>query len=116
VAAAIRWLAKAAVTDRCHEIMTPHRASQLRKNIIFDQCLGQRVVTEFLQNVPGINTNTINQQLANLKASDDYARIIGEVADAGGRELADAAVISLQFLQLACGRRCRCWYTGESNI
>jgi hypothetical protein len=61
--------------------MTPQSASQLRKNNISDRGLGQRVVTEFLQTVPGINTNTINQQFANLKASGDYARIIGEMAD-----------------------------------
>jgi hypothetical protein len=32
-----------------------------------------------LHDIPGINKNVVMQQLATLKASGDYARIIGDV-------------------------------------
>jgi hypothetical protein len=37
-----------------------------------------------LANVPGMDGNTVKQQIANLKASGNYARIIAEV-EAGKR-------------------------------
>ena len=43
--------------------------------------MGRDIITKFLDGVPGINENTVKQQLASLKASGDYARIIGEVRD-----------------------------------
>src|SRR5262245_7065341 len=41
--------------------------------------IGEPTITDFLDGVPGVNKNTVIQQLANLKSSGDYARIIREV-------------------------------------
>jgi len=41
--------------------------------------IGWTSVLELLDGSPGVNRNTVNQQLANLKASGDYGRIIREV-------------------------------------
>jgi hypothetical protein len=42
--------------------------------------IGWRPILEFLSGISGINENTVREDLANLKASGDYARIIQEVA------------------------------------
>ena len=39
------------------------------------------MITDFLQTVRGLNDSAVTQQLANLKASHDYARIINEVRE-----------------------------------
>jgi hypothetical protein len=80
VAATVRYLAMVALSNRCEEFFTPQSAAQLCKDIISERGIGRRVVAEFLGNIPGVNEGTIQQHLANLKASGDYARIIGEVS------------------------------------
>jgi hypothetical protein len=47
---------------------------------------------EFLRNIPGINDYSLQHQLANLKASGDYARIIAEVQHEIATEQTDAEV------------------------
>jgi VCBS repeat-containing protein len=89
VAAAVRWLAKAILTGRCQQLLTPKSVEQLRSNIVFERGLGERAIEEFLSDVPGVQTRTIREQLANLKASGDYARIISEVADEVRRDHPD---------------------------
>jgi hypothetical protein len=37
------------------------------------------VILSFLDGIPGVNENSVRQQLAILKSSGDYARIIDEV-------------------------------------
>lgn len=69
VAAAIRFLMKGSFTGQLAEIR------QLVDGI------GWTTVLELLEGVPGINQNTVKQQLANLKSSGDYARIIREVQE-----------------------------------
>lgn len=51
----------------------------LRARLTSDNGLGEPIITDFLVGVPGVNKNTVLQQLANLKASGDYARVIREV-------------------------------------
>ncbi len=41
--------------------------------------LGWDIILEFLHGIPGVNKNTIMQQLANLKASGDYDEIVESV-------------------------------------
>jgi hypothetical protein len=41
--------------------------------------LGEPIVSWFLGNVPGVNRNTVKQQLATLKASGDYDEIVSQV-------------------------------------
>jgi hypothetical protein len=54
----------------------------LRGNLTSERGLGRRVVADIVSDVPGIDLNMIKQQLANLNASGDYARIIGEFSAA----------------------------------
>lgn len=68
------------------------------------QGIGRRLIAHFLDGVPGINEEIVRAQLANLKASGDYARVIELVH----QELVTAALNRLlgrQFL------RCR----GDGN-
>jgi hypothetical protein len=39
--------------------------------------IGYDVILEFLDEIPGVNMNTVKQQLANLKASGDYDEMCG---------------------------------------
>lgn len=43
------------------------------------QSIGLPTILEFLEGVPGVNNNTVREQLANLKKSGSYARILREV-------------------------------------
>jgi ParB-like nuclease family protein len=81
VASAIRFLAKAIMTEaEVSKIFdTLQERTQASTSLTSTQGIGQRVVVKFLDGVPGINDGTVQQQLANLKASGDYARIIREV-------------------------------------
>jgi ParB/RepB/Spo0J family partition protein len=53
------------------------------------QDLGRDSILEFLEGIPGINESTIKAQLANLKESGDYARIIREVEKEIEEEIAE---------------------------
>jgi hypothetical protein len=84
VASAVRFLAKAVSTGNIPsgvEISTPEYEKQ---------GIGWRPVVQLLANIPGINTGSAQQQLANIKASGDYARIIDEVRDEIEREHKEA--------------------------
>jgi hypothetical protein len=84
VAAAVRFIAKAILTGteiEGVEISTPK---------MVEQGIGWRPVVQFLDGVPGINMGSVQQALANLKASGDYGRIIGEVQAEIERENAEA--------------------------
>lgn len=48
------------------------RTNQARQDI------GAPSILEFLEGVPGVNNNTVREQLANLKKSGNYARILEE--------------------------------------
>lgn len=69
VASAVRYLLKGSLIGELPEIR------QLVDGI------GWSIVLEFLSNIPGINKNTVTQQLANLKASGDYDEIVQAVRD-----------------------------------
>lgn len=88
VASAIRFIAKAAMGG-CQEFLISS-LNEVRGNLASDRGIGQKVIVEFLSGVPGITNATVQQALANLKASGDYARIIGEVKDEIERENAEA--------------------------
>jgi len=47
--------------------------------LLSDAGIGERVLWAFLKDIPGITRPAIRQQLANLKASGDYARLIRNV-------------------------------------
>jgi hypothetical protein len=54
---------------------------ELRGNLTSERGLGREIIVRFLDGVPGINDGTVQQQLANLKSSSDYARIVREVQE-----------------------------------
>jgi hypothetical protein len=78
IAAAIRYLAKMVMTGVSAEI-SGHSMDIARGQIATEKGIGIDLILRFLQGVPGINKNTVSQQLAMLKSSGDYARIISEV-------------------------------------
>src|SRR5262245_34041133 len=97
VAAAVRFLAKVDLTAetspesniralerlladiRSGEITRTESLETVLGNLISDKGVGRPLILRLLEDTPGINDNTVKQQLANLKASGDYARIIREV-------------------------------------
>lgn len=80
VASALRYLAKAILTDRYPEFRTPQQAAQAKANVPGEKGIGEPLITEFLAGVPGICKRTVEQALANLKTSGNYARIVSEVS------------------------------------
>ena len=83
VASAIRFLGKAIMTGADLGKIFPRWSQKaqevVRGQFVTDTGVGWSVIEDFLTDVPGINEGTVKQQLANLKASGDYARIIGEI-------------------------------------
>jgi hypothetical protein len=75
VASAIRFLAKAVMTGVSGDFTSKSGRPVLAEDI------GRDVIVRFLRGIPGVTDESTKQQLANLKASGDYARIIGEVRD-----------------------------------
>jgi ParB/Sulfiredoxin domain len=79
VASAIRFIAKAVMGGVSQEFLRNEDVPKIRGNLTSDKGLGQSIIVKFLERVPNINDSTVQQALANLKASGDYARIIREV-------------------------------------
>jgi hypothetical protein len=80
VAAAVRLLAKACLGGS-GEFSRSNRLSleEIRGNLASEKGLGRDMIVRFLDGIPGINDYSVKEALANLKASGDYARIIGEI-------------------------------------
>ena len=84
MAAAIRYLAKVLLTDGISDQMvqiSPKTVECLQGNIASEKGIGREVLAKFLSDVHGIGSKKIEEQLASLKMSGDYARIIQEVKD-----------------------------------
>jgi len=79
VASAIRVAARKAMSGVSREF-TGNGNGKIRGNLMSAKGIGQDVILALLKDTPGINENIIRQQLASLKRSGDYARIIAEVA------------------------------------
>jgi ParB-like chromosome segregation protein Spo0J len=94
VASAIHYLAKGILTGTLRQInLKPVDLAKARGHLTDDDGLGYRLISEFFdKKIPGINVASIKQQLANLKASGDYARIIGEIRDEIEAEEREAAL------------------------
>jgi hypothetical protein len=81
VAAALRYLAKSILTGKVgDEIITKFDLPTLRRRLLGEDGMGRRVLASFLQGIPGISAQVLQHQLANLKASGDYARLMAEMA------------------------------------
>jgi hypothetical protein len=82
VAAAMKYVAKAILTGGAGEFSSTSQdfhLPTLRDRLLSDEGMGREVLVAFLHDIPGINEWSIRQQLANLKTSGDYARLIAEV-------------------------------------
>jgi ParB-like chromosome segregation protein Spo0J len=86
VASALRYLAKQLMLDVTREIPRDIDIDKARQHLTSGRGLGEPIITGFLENIPGVNENTVREQLALLKSSGDYARIIGEVVTEIERE------------------------------
>jgi len=76
----MRFLAKAIITGTAQKFLRDFDVGILRQRLLTDEDgLGWRVLLHFLGDIPGINSGSVIHQLANLKASGDYARLIAEV-------------------------------------
>jgi hypothetical protein len=62
----------------------------VRSRLLGEDGMGAEVLLAFLHDVPGINTYSVGHQLANLKYSGDYARLIAEVQEEIAAEQAAA--------------------------
>jgi hypothetical protein len=98
VASTVRFLTKKILTgDICGIPQMSQRAIEsARGNIASDKGIGRDIILEFLEGIPGITRTTIEQALANMKASGNYARIIGEVQGEIERENAEAVTAMKQ--------------------
>ena len=81
VASAIRFLLKGAFTGNLGGFPPRSKRSLevVNGQIGTERGLGWDIILEFLGDVPGVNQNTVKQQLANLKASGDYDEIVETV-------------------------------------
>jgi ParB-like nuclease domain len=94
VASTIRFLAKQLMHNGkdSREItrVSNHAFEQAQKALASEKGIGEPIITAFLNGIPGVTENSIRQQLAILKSSGDYARIIGEVTAEVERDNAGA--------------------------
>jgi hypothetical protein len=67
---------------------------KIRGNLASEKGLGRDLILKILGNVPGITEGSVRRQLAVLKSSGDYARIISEVTAEIERENAVAIAAS----------------------
>ncbi len=76
IASAVAFVAKEAFSEWAAEISSPKRGGNQGIRDV-----GRPAIMELLGKVPGITRNSVAEQLANLKVSGHYARIIKEVED-----------------------------------
>lgn len=95
VAGAIRIIARGLLSGDSQFCESEVGAEKARNHLTSAKGLGEPIVTKFLSSVPGMGEAIVKQQIANLKASGDYARIISEVEKdiIAERVLAEEAVV-----------------------
>lgn len=88
VAAAVRYIAKGVLTGGLSEFR--QSTPELAGNMGSSKGVGWKSVLAVLDGVPGINKNAVDQALANLKSSGEYAAIIEAVEAEIEREQREA--------------------------
>lgn len=74
VAGAVRLIAKNYLSGGTSVYLdgrSPRKSETVRGQIASDKGLGREIVAEYLNGTPGINVKTVQQALANIKASGD---------------------------------------------
>jgi hypothetical protein len=96
VAAAMRYVAKMILTGEgvTHKFVSTFHLPTLRDRLLSERGMGREVLLAFLHDIPGINAPSLQHQIANLKTSGDYARIIAEVE----HEIADEEAATVRTL------------------
>jgi predicted transcriptional regulator len=81
VAAAIKYVVKCILTGTggAVDFNSTFHLPTLRERLLSDDGVGRDVIAAFLHDIPGISKESVRQQLANLKTSGDYARLMAEV-------------------------------------
>jgi hypothetical protein len=98
VASAVKFIAKAIIINdsSAQRFLSRRDLGDLRARLVAKNGgVGQTAVVAFLKDTPGINDGVVQQQLANLKTSGEYARIMKEVRKEVVEETDDAEVIAL---------------------
>jgi ParB-like chromosome segregation protein Spo0J len=81
VASAVRYLAKVILTGGSQKFLgTLENLEVIRGNLTSEKGLGEDVLLKFLQDIPGMTLGSVRHQLANLKTSGDYTRLIADIA------------------------------------
>ena len=83
VASAVRFIAKASMTGTLSRIIEGGNDEQTRGHLTAEkgEGIGQPLISRFLEHIPGVTDYVVRQQLLNLRASGDYARILEEVEE-----------------------------------
>lgn len=93
IGSAVRYLIKGILKGDNHVAQicatSPKALEIIRGQIASEKGLGHECVLRFFEGVPAIHESVVNHQLANLKASGDYARIVKEVDEEIAREQAE---------------------------
>jgi ParB-like chromosome segregation protein Spo0J len=81
VAAAMKYVAKGILTGTgfAEKFFCKFDMRYVRSRLLGEDGMGAEVLLAFLDDIPGINVGSIKHQLANLKYSGDYARLMAEV-------------------------------------
>lgn len=79
IASAIKFIARMVLGGVSEEFFRNNDAAKIQGNLTSEKGIGRDSIVEFLAGVPGINEGSVQQALANIKSSGDYARIIGNV-------------------------------------
>ena len=95
IATAIMQIAKMLISDPEHLPQICETSSKAievaRGNLMNGRGVGQDLIEAYLHDVPGINESTIKDQLASLKASGHYRRLITQIAEEAAEVHADEA-------------------------
>ncbi len=94
VAATIRFILRDVLSEGVSGKFTGHSLVVMKAQIESSKGLGRDAIHKFLEDIPGVSIGTIKEQLASLKASGDYARIVGEVRKEIEESGAEEAVIA----------------------
>jgi hypothetical protein len=107
VAAAMKYVAKCILTgaDFAGELSSKFDMRYVRSRLLSEDGMGREVLLAFLHDIPGINELSVKHQLANLKYSGDYARLIAEVQEeiAAEQAAAEAQNLARQAAEAAGG-------------
>jgi ParB-like chromosome segregation protein Spo0J len=117
VASAVRMIAKAELTGTIGSILpvVENGEETMLGKLTSEEGIGWRAVLALLPHVRGLNQYSVTAQLANLKASGDYGRIIAEVREEIEREN-EAALAALAEAEAEQARIAQEWREAQADV